>query len=556
MSDWKLPETYNSKGLVNQVDSCNSSQASLISQSGLDASIDSSFEKTLPTLFVATAKGLTPSFVTDMFSSSFKSSKHLTQFLTCIFSYGLKIGDLETCLLLAKQFNRHKSYSKAVVYAVDNLTKTTVSVSMIDNLGMLIIEIFELLAKTMSSGINILVHVMVDTLVKWVSPSQDKKREITMAMNAKKIISKKGSDIGQLSASGYKLVYSQVRAGLVGDLLSAETRAVLLDTLVIMSRHVSKGEAIRFLVDDHLENENFKGLPEENQKIEEECDHGEDLPVGNEVTGIQHIEVFCEEKSEDTLASQNRPNVNRCDLEMMNQKAMPVSKEKSMLYDAGFVCTFSADVENIKAALEKKQDDEVGSGDKNKQVLELISPAMFEKDVSQEPAILKVRDPNALGHFVSLDTGISYSVFDKSTIGRDTSCSIMVPGKEVSRLHARVLSSQGKISIVTMSKTNKVRINGSTVDKEAVLMDGDRVQIGREVFTWQMEGNRPCDVSKDTLWGEMELSDNYIDTEKLKVNLEGIKEMVLNNNQEHVEDEGEVFSDADSVVVEMVNFIK
>ena len=388
MSAWNLPETYNSQGLVNQVDSFNSSEANLISQSEVDSSLDSSFEKNLPTLFVATAKGLHPSLVTDGFSSSLKSSKHLTRFLTSVFSHGLKIGDLETCIVLAKQFNCHKSYSKVIGNAVLNVNKAIVCESMIDNLGMLILKVLEMLDK-ICSGKDPLVHVIVDTLVKWVSPGQDKKREVTMSKNAKMIISKRGSDIGHTSMSGYKLVYSQVKAGLVGDCLSAETRAVLLDTLVIMGRHVIKGDATRFLIDDHqvhgaadsvdLIEENMEKVFDENanllEKNEGNCVSDEYLPAGNKIDGSHKVEDLNEE-SEEISISLNRAEVNPSDLEMMKQEVMPVCKEKSMLYDAGFVCSFSADVENIKEALEKKQGGEVGTGNKNTKV-ELISPAMF-----------------------------------------------------------------------------------------------------------------------------------------------------------------------------------
>merc|ERR1719425_152770 len=105
-----------------------------------------------------------------------------------------------------------------------------------------------------------------------------------------------------------------------------------------------------------------------------------------------------------------------------------------------------------------------------------------------------------------------------------------------------------------MSKTNKIRINGSIIENEAMLMDEDRVQVGREVFTWQREGLKPCDVTKDTLWGERDCSDNHIETDKFEVDVEGVKDVALSIVEDHVEQE-EVYSDTDSVVVEMVNLI-
>ena len=109
MSDWREPETYNSKGLVSKVDSLNSSQANMINQPGFDSSLNSSFEQSVPQLFLATSNGLHPSLVTEIFQGS-KSPKQLTQFLISIFSHGLKTGQVDISLSLAKQFRPHKLF--------------------------------------------------------------------------------------------------------------------------------------------------------------------------------------------------------------------------------------------------------------------------------------------------------------------------------------------------------------------------------------------------------------------------------------------------------------
>ena len=63
----------------------------------------------------------------------------------------------------------------------------------------------------------------MDTLVKWVSPTMYRNKEVMLAVVAKNLIKKKGPIIIQSSGSGYKLVFAQVKAGLVGDRLVAET---------------------------------------------------------------------------------------------------------------------------------------------------------------------------------------------------------------------------------------------------------------------------------------------------------------------------------------------
>merc|ERR1712142_1310221 len=236
--------------------------------------------------------------------------------------------------------------------------------------------------------------------------------------------------------------------------------------------------------------------------------------------------------------------------------------------NAGFVCAFAADVENIKAALEREGEEKVETVGKDTEEsksskVQLLSPAMFETDAIQEPTLIKDVNIDSLGHFVSVDTDVVYPVFDKCTIGRDTSCSIVLPGKEVSRLHARVLGSRGKVCIETVSRTNKIRVNGLVRIGEVTLMHGDRIQIGREVFEWVRKGTNQVDVTEDTLWGENECSDNNIGKEKVEdfvdveVEFEGItNEIDLCINKGGVEMGEEIHSDADSVVVEMVNFIK
>ena len=146
MSDWKQPETFNSQDLVSKADSLNSSHANLIDQSGLDldSSLDSSFELSVPQLFLATSNGLHPSLVTKMFQSS-KSVKQLTQFLTSIFSHGLKTGQVDISLSLAKQFRPRKYIPTAVVNSVGLLAQSHVRVSLMGNLVVLIIAVYQML---------------------------------------------------------------------------------------------------------------------------------------------------------------------------------------------------------------------------------------------------------------------------------------------------------------------------------------------------------------------------------------------------------------------------
>jgi len=520
MSDWKELETYNSQGLVTKVDSLNSSKASLVSQAGDDSSLDISYEQSMSELYLATANGLHPSLVSKMFHISSKSSKHLSQFLNRVFSHCLRTGELETCLLLVKQFQQHRYYSKAIVSTLDFIVKSNISMNKMEYLVMLMTRVYQMLEP---AGQELLTHVMVDTLVRWLTPKQlDRKRELMLVVSAKTIITKIGPDIAQSSLSGYKLVYSQIRAALVGEGCGAETRAVMLDILVIMARQGLHREEFGFILDL------------EQNMSDQNCNVIEDLEKEGEVSKEKKSNEGGGEGSEDT-----------------KPETVPVAEEKAMLFNAGFVCTYAEDVANIKAALEKECDEMVTPVENSGKVaehklmnpdkIELISPAMFENMPSYQMAM----GGKVLGHLVSIETEVAFSVEDQCTIGRDPFCSIVLSGKEVSRLHARVLSSQGQASIVSESKTNKVRVNGIAVDEVAMLLiDGDKVQVGKEAFIWRDDS---IDFNS-TQCGKNENSDIKIESNEINVEVMGFSKDNLGKDED-------VNSDTESVVVEMVNFI-
>jgi len=457
-----------------------------------------------------------------MFHISSKSLKHLSQFLNSVFSHCLKTGELETSLMLVQQFQQHRYYNKAIVNTLDLFLKSNISLNKMEILVMLMTQVYHMLEP---AGQELLTHVMVDTLVKWLSPKQlDRKRELMMVVSAKNIITKTGHAIAKSSLSGYKLVYSQIRAVLVGDCCAAETRAAMLDILVIMARQALHREEYGFILDL------------EQNMCDRNCNVIEDLEKeGGEVSNTSKSIDGEGDGTEDT-----------------KQEMVQVAQEKAMLFNAGFVCTYAEDVANIKAALEKECDkivtpiEKIGKDVENKIMnsdkIELISPAMFEKAPPSEMAMNL--DGKVLGHLVSIETEVAFPVEDQCTIGRDPFCSLVLPGKEVSRLHARVLSSQGNASIVSVSKTNKVRVNGTAVDEVAMLlMDGDRVQVGKEVFIWRND----CIDMNDTLCGEKKNSDIKIESNEINVE---VKEFSKDNFGKQ-----DVISDTESVVVEMVNFI-
>ena len=119
------------------------------------------------------------------------------------------------------------------------------------------------------------------------------------------------------------------------------------------------------------------------------------------------------------------------------------------LHGSGYACTYATDVEKIKVAIKIKSDEakaykgiepDVTSQLESGQI-QLITPAMFEESLGQVDLPLSQENLHLLGHLVCKETGIAFPVSDLCTIGRDSSCSIMLPGREVSRLHVRVFFS-------------------------------------------------------------------------------------------------------------------
>ena len=125
-------------------------------------------------------------------------------------------------------------------------------------------------------------------------------------------------------------------------------------------------------------------------------------------------------------------------------------------------------------------------------------------------------DLHLLGYLECKETGITLPVPDLCTIGRDSSCSIMLPEREVSMLHARVLW-EWKVIKGTVSKVNKVRINCIIVNQVASVKEGDRGQAGRELLVWHREGfKQKEEISEDNLWGEKDSPTMYLTKLHLK----------------------------------------
>jgi hypothetical protein len=62
-------------------------------------------------------------------------------------------------------------------------------------------------------------------------------------------------------------------------------------------------------------------------------------------------------------------------------------------------------------------------------------------------------------------------------IGRDASCDVVIPDRQVSRYHARLMPAPEGIILEDMGSKNGTHCNGQRVEDPVVLQDGDLIQV-------------------------------------------------------------------------------
>lgn len=62
-------------------------------------------------------------------------------------------------------------------------------------------------------------------------------------------------------------------------------------------------------------------------------------------------------------------------------------------------------------------------------------------------------------------------------IGREATCDVVVPDRQVSRFHARLVPSPQGVILEDLGSKNGTHRNGNLIDKQVVLEDGDTLQI-------------------------------------------------------------------------------
>jgi len=74
-------------------------------------------------------------------------------------------------------------------------------------------------------------------------------------------------------------------------------------------------------------------------------------------------------------------------------------------------------------------------------------------------------------------SGQRWSINKEIRIGRDPECEVMIPDRQVSRVHAQLNYSDGGVSIEDLSSKNGTYVNGDLIDQKVILQEGDIIQV-------------------------------------------------------------------------------
>ena len=98
---------------------------------------------------------------------------------------------------------------------------------------------------------------------------------------------------------------------------------------------------------------------------------------------------------------------------------------------------------------------------------------------------------NTGGRVVSLTDGREYAITGASLVfGRDASCDVVVPGKDVSRRHAEIVQTP-KGYLLVDSSTNGTSVNEVRVEGQRLLARADIITIGEEKFRFYADAAPP-----------------------------------------------------------------
>lgn len=93
--------------------------------------------------------------------------------------------------------------------------------------------------------------------------------------------------------------------------------------------------------------------------------------------------------------------------------------------------------------------------------------------MNEKPVVI-VREGQLLGQRWSLDD-------DEFIVGRGGDCHLVLPERQVSRHHIKILHENGRYTLVDLDSKNGTHLNGKQVTGSVPLQDGDEIQIALAV---------------------------------------------------------------------------
>jgi hypothetical protein len=86
-------------------------------------------------------------------------------------------------------------------------------------------------------------------------------------------------------------------------------------------------------------------------------------------------------------------------------------------------------------------------------------------------------------------------------IGRDESCDLIIPSRQVSRYHARLNISSDGVQLEDLASKNGTHCNGQSITEPLVLQDGDIIQIAlaQQFIFLSSDATLPLDIPNENL---------------------------------------------------------
>ncbi|HZW04826.1 MAG TPA: FHA domain-containing protein, partial [Anaerolineaceae bacterium] len=73
--------------------------------------------------------------------------------------------------------------------------------------------------------------------------------------------------------------------------------------------------------------------------------------------------------------------------------------------------------------------------------------------------------------------GQRWAISVAMTVGRDADCDIVIPDRQVSRVHARLTPAEAGVLLEDLASKNGTYCNGERIESNIILQDGDLIQV-------------------------------------------------------------------------------